>query len=184
MFGHAFFGKSYFGPAYWGPAVAGAPAAPVEEQARVKRPGPFPGAYQPKRYYLPPGWREKKDPPPLTVVRKIYIAARRDIPKMAQEDLLPAVYRKRGTNTTRLTPSGNVKFDDLRRDAAALQRIVSVLDYYHRKIDEEAEAARLKKRKQNEEAIALILISIAKGEFVEEEAKVRARLEKAMKTKR
>lgn len=156
MFGHRYFGSAYFGPRYFGDGGAGAPPVVVTPDVARKRPGPAPGSYPPKRFYLPP--REKVS---VTQAKKIYQAARAEVPETKQRDLIPAEVRSVGTSTEKLPQPQFIDFDKLRSDLGTLRKLIAAVEVAEqRKAEERAADLKRQKRQRDEEALIRFLMTI------------------------
>ena len=132
------------------------PPPVVVTPSTAKRPGPYPGAYT-QRYYLPPGWAKKR--PEVVEVKELYIAARKEIPPREQKGLLARRFRLEGSSVARLPPTRLVDFDALRDDLQALGRLFEALSK-HRDDLREAEIESILKRRKDEEILIRLLLEI------------------------
>ncbi len=130
-----------------------------------RRPGAFGrkrrrGAYPPERFYLPP--TEKL--PSLTQVKRIYQAARTQIPEAKQRDLIPVEIRTAGTSTAKLPQPQFIDFEKLRADLGTLRDLIQAVERAEiEQIEREriaVAAARKQKRQRDEEALIKWLMEI------------------------
>lgn len=139
---------------------ASPPTTPVTTDDYRKHGASRRSNWPPARFYLPPGWKEKKALPTVEQVKALYVEAREEIPEKAQEGLLPVEFRIRAKAVKRLPAPSSVDFEALRRNVETLQGIVTALAKYDADFAaEQAEMAELTRRKRlDEEAFIMILL--------------------------
>jgi len=139
---------------------AAAPQAAVVDEFR-KHGASRRANWPPQRFYLPPGWKEKKELPSIEQVKALYVEARKEIPLEAQAGLLPEAFRLRAKGTKKLPAAASVDFEALRRNIEVLQGIVTALAEYDADFAaEQAEAEIIaRRRKREEEALIVILLN-------------------------